>query len=63
MHDSFAHVSRLPAPIPVVEVAGGGADALVGAAPERLALIVASAEAHYGRLGLAAGDALSRRWL
>jgi hypothetical protein len=63
MHDSFAFVSRLPAPIPVLKVAGGGADALAKAAPERLALIVASAEAHYGRLALAAGDALSRRWL
>jgi hypothetical protein len=63
MHDSFAFVSKLPAPIPVFEVGGGGADALGQAAPERFALIVAAAEAHYGRLGLAAGDALSRRWL
>src|SRR3989338_7511136 len=63
MHDSFAFVSRLPAPIPVLEVAGGGADALAGAAPERLALIVASAEAHYGRLALAGGGAPSRRRL
>lgn len=52
-----------PAPIPILEVAGGGADALAGAAPERLALIVAAAEAYYGRIALAAGDALSRRWL
>lgn len=63
MHDSFAFVSKLPAPIPVLEIAGGGADAIAGAAPERFALIVASAEAHYGRLALAAGDMLSRRWL
>ncbi len=63
MHDSFAFFSKLPAPIPVLEIAGGGADAIAGAAPERFALIVASAEAHYGRLAMAAGDALSRRWL
>ena len=63
MHDSFAFVSKLPAPIPVLEIGGGGADALMAAASERFGLILASADAHYGRLALSLGDALSRRWL
>ena len=63
MHDSFAFVSKLPSPIPVVEIAGRGADALAEAAPERFALILATADAHYGRTALSLGDALSRRWL
>jgi hypothetical protein len=50
-------------PIPVLEIDGGGADALAAAAPERFAVILAAADAHYGRLALGLGDALSRRWL
>ncbi|MBM3949983.1 MAG: hypothetical protein FJ311_00840 [Rhodospirillales bacterium] len=63
MHDSFAFVSKLPAPIPVFDIGGGGADALAASAPERLALILASAETRYGRIPLRLGDALSRQWL
>jgi hypothetical protein len=63
MHDSFAFVSKLPAPIPVLDIGGDGADALAAAAPERFGVILAAADGHYGRIALTAGDALSRQWL
>ncbi|MBM3565614.1 MAG: hypothetical protein FJX42_05825 [Alphaproteobacteria bacterium] len=55
--------SRIPGPIPVLQIGAGGAPALAKAAPDRLKLILAAAEAHYGRIALAAGGRLSRLWL
>ncbi len=63
MSESSTIASRIPAPIPVLEIGAGGAPAIAKAAPERLGLILAAARAHYSRIGLEVGDRLSRHWL
>lgn len=62
MSESPTIASRIPMPIPVLEIGAGGAPALAKAAPDRLGLILAAAEVHYTRIGLEIGDRLSRRW-
>lgn len=62
MSGSPTIASRIPAPIPVLEIGAGGAPALAKAAPDRLELILAAAQEHYTRIGLEIGDRLSRRW-
>ena len=49
--------------IPLIEVDSAGAVALLEAAPERLADIMATAQARYTPIGLRLGDTFSRRWL
>ncbi len=49
--------------IPLIDVADGGRLALLDAARPRADALVTIARRRYGRIALAAGDALSRRWL
>jgi len=52
----------LPA-IPLIDAGRDGPNALAVAAPDRLARIMAISEKRYGRVALALGDRISRRWL
>jgi hypothetical protein len=61
--DSLAKTAAgLPA-IPLIDAGHDGPTALAVAVPDHLAQIMAISEKRYGRIALALGDRISRRWL
>lgn len=57
-----AATAPLPA-IPLIELGADGPTTLPERAPDQLARLLAACQNHYGRLPLAFGDRVSRRWL
>jgi hypothetical protein len=61
--DSLSKATPTLAAIPLIDTRRSGPVALAAAAPDRLADIVAMGRKRYGRVALALGDRVSRRWL